>query len=350
MKRTIITGTVAIAVVALLAVPKLVSSDNGGLVGGGRTQDTLQVAAHVVQPQPLRNTIYTTGSVRANEAVDLVSEASGKLTRILFSEGSRVQQGQLLVKINDAELQAQLVRAQHRLALAQKREARQRQILEKGGVSQEEYDLALNEVNVLEAEVSVIEAQVEKTEIHAPFSGVIGLRYVSEGSYISPQSRIATLQNLDPIKIDFSVPEKYAGQVRPGQAIQFRIAGTEQVFRGEIYAVEPRIEQDTRTLQLRARSQNPGNVLVPGAFADVEMILSEIPDAVTVPSIAVVPELNGQKVYVYRSGLAASQPVQTGIRTDTQVQVLSGLAPGDTVLTSGLQQVRPGLPVDVQLD
>ncbi len=350
VKRTLGVA-VLLVVVGVLAIPKLVSSTEEGPArsGGGRpgSRDTLQVRAHVVSTDLLTDRILTTGTLRANESVELASEASGKLVRVLFEEGSPVQQGQLLVKINDADLQAQLERAKYRIELAEKREERQRQILDKGGISQEDYELALNEVNVLRSEIEVIEAQIAKTEIHAPFSGAIGLRYVSEGAFISPQTRIATLQDLDPIKIDFAVPEKYMGRVRPGGEILFRVEGTDETFRGRIYAVEPEINQNTRTLQLRAESPNPGLRFFAGAFANIELILEEIDAALTVPSIAVVPELQGQKVYLYQNGKVMSRSVETGIRTDSTVQIVQGLAPGDTVITSGLQQIRPGLPVRI---
>ncbi|HEX7070738.1 MAG TPA: efflux RND transporter periplasmic adaptor subunit, partial [Rhodothermales bacterium] len=345
MKR-IIGIAVVLAVVGLLALPKILKTQDAATATVSRS-DTLAIDGYVVHTGTLEDRIYTTGSIRANESVDLVSEASGKVTGIFFEEGSAVRKGQLLLKINDENLQAQLDRARVRLGLAQKREQRNAQLLERGGISQDEYDLTQNEVLVLEAEIRVIEAEINRTEIFAPFDGVIGLRYVSEGSFISPQTRIGTLQSLNPIKIDFSVPEKYAGRISPGNEISFRVAGIQQTFRGTIYAVEPSVRQDTRSLQIRAVSRNTGTTLLPGAFADVELLIQRIDNAVTVPSIAVVPELQGQKVFVYRSGRIESQPVETGIRTEEAVQVITGLTPGDTVVVSGIQLVRPGQPVSI---
>lgn len=346
MKR-IISIAVIVAVLGLVALPKILSSQKSVTAAQSSSSDTLAVDAFVVSAGSLEDRIYTTGSIRANESVELVSEASGKVTGIYFREGSSVSEGDLLLKINDADLQAQLDRARVQLALAQKREARQSQLLERGSISQDEYDLANNEVEVLEAEIRVIEAQIDRTEIRAPFNGVIGLRYVSEGSYISPQSRIGTLQSLNPIKIDFSVPEKYAGRIGPGDEISFRVAGLEQRFRGTIYAVEPGVRQDTRSIQLRAISQNVQATLLPGAFADVELLIERIEDALTVPAIAVVPELQGRKVFLYRDGLVDQASIETGIRTESVVQVMEGLSPGDTVIVSGLQLIRAGQPVQV---
>ncbi len=340
-------------VLGVLAVPKFVQSNEprpgGGGPGGrgGTRSDTLRVDGYVVGPQELTNRIFTTGQVRANESVELASESSGRLVAIRFDEGKPVRQGQLVVKINDADLQAQRARALHRLNLAEKREQRQKLILEQGGISQEEYDMTLSELNVLRAEIEVINAQIAKTEIHAPFSGVIGLRYVSEGAYVSPQTKIATLQSLNPVKIDFSVPEKYAGSVQVGGSIQFRVQGSPAVYQARIYAVEPQISRNTRTLQLRALASNPGGRLMPGAFADVELILDRIESALAVPTISVIPELDQKKVFVYKAGRAEPRVVETGIRTESEVQILNGLAAGDTVLTSGMQQLRPGAPVRI---
>ena len=283
----------------------------------------------------------------ADEEVELRPETSGRITEIAFREGRPVAAGALLVKINDSELQAQLRRAERRLELAEERAFRQEQLLEKGGISQEEYDATVSEVDVLRAEGELIEAQIDKTEIRAPFGGVIGLRYASEGSYVSPTVRIATLQRLNPVKIEFSVPEKYASRVSLGDAITFTVEGVEGAFEGEIYAFEPQIEAGTRTLAVRARSPNPNGRLLPGAFADIEVVLGEVSDALTIPAIAVIPEQGGKRVYLYQSGVAQPRSVETGIRLADRIQITEGLAPADTVILTGLQQLRPGLPVQM---
>jgi membrane fusion protein (multidrug efflux system) len=206
----------------------------------------------------------------------------------------------------------------------------------------------VNEVNVLESELELVEARIEKTRVRAPFSGTIGLRNVSEGSYISPQTRIATLQSTNPIKIDLSVPEKYSSRLQPGAPISFTVRGSEETYEGRIYAIEPQIDPNTRSLRLRARAPNAGGALRPGAFADVTVVFDTIEDALTVPSFAVLPELGGQQVFVVRNGVAQPQSVEIGVRTDSTVQVTSGLSLRDTVITSGIQQLRPGLPVRIE--
>ena len=349
LKRVLLYGGI-LGVLALLAWPKLPLSNDaptvsGGAPAGGGFGQALRVSTHVATPTTLTDRVFTTGTLLANEEVVLQSEVAGIVERIAFTEGRPVRRGQLLVKINDRELQAQIRQVEFRIRLAEERERRQRALLEKGGISQEEYDITLNEVNVLRAERELFGAQLEKTELRAPFDGLIGLRSVSEGSYLAPGTPIATIQDVTPIKVEFSIPERYASRARVGSPIEFTVEGVEGAFTGEVYAFEPQIDAGTRTLTLRAIAPNPEARLLPGAFADIEMVFSEIENALTVPAMAVIPELGGKKVFVLENGAAQPRQVETGIRTDDAVQITSGLQPSDTVITSGIQQLRPGLPV-----
>jgi membrane fusion protein (multidrug efflux system) len=337
-----------------IVVPRLRSSGpgeaGGGRGGGGAGQDTALVTVDVPTPSPLADVVLTTGTLLPNEEVRLVAEASGRITHLTFAEGSTVRPGQLLVKINDADLRAQLDRTRQRIALAETAEGRRRKLLEIGGVSREEYDQSLNELNVLRAEQRLIEAQIERTEIRAPFGGVVGLRAVSPGSYLSPQSPVATLQQVDPIKLDFDVPERYAGMVRIGGVVSFTAEGMPGTHQATIYAVEPGISESTRTLRVRARGSNGEGLLRPGGFAEVEMTLSSIPDALSVPTSALTLTSSGASLFLVRGGKAEPRPVRTGLRTGERVQVVSGIAAGDTVVVSGVQQLRPGAPVRVAGD
>jgi len=342
---------VALAILAVLAAPKLLElrkASAPSLVEP--TKKTLRVRAHRVVPTLLTERLATTGTVRANEEVDIVSEISGKISEIYFEEGSRVAAGELLLKIDDSELVAEQQRSLYRVELAERAEIRQKQLLDDGVISSETYDVALGELNVLRAELQLIEAQLLKTEIRAPFSGVIGLRWVSPGSYLSSQTRIASLNDLDPVKLDFTVPEKYSALMKAGDKISFEVEGFDRTFPGTIYAVEPSINATTRSLRVRARCPNPDGALVPGAFANVDLVLRSVPDALTVPSIAVIPELGGKKVFVYEDGAAQPRTVETGIRSDTAVQITSGLAEGNVVIISGLLQMQPGLEVEIEED
>jgi membrane fusion protein (multidrug efflux system) len=349
--KKIVSISVVLLVVAGLAYPKvkpLFETENESSVQNSSAgTGLLEVEAVELDFETVEDRIFSTGTIQANEVVELATEASGIITQIYFDEGSRVQEGDLLLKINDSELQAQRQRAQFRLNLAEQREERQARLLERGGISQDDYDATLNEVNVLKSELRLIDAQIQKTELRAPFTGMLGLKYASPGAYITPSSRIASLQEVNPVKIDFSVPERYISKIRPGISINFTVQGVDSTFTGEVYAVEPRVDTETRTLQIRALSENDGNLLYPGAFANIELILDQINDALMVPTISIIPELNAQKVFVSNNGVVEQRMVSTGIRTSEKVQIIDGLERGDVVLTTGLLQVRPGMEVNV---
>lgn len=312
---------------------------------GGNKPPMSTVSGYVLKPAILDNKLYVSGTVLANEEVELHPESSGKISKLYLKEGRKVSKGELLVKINDADLQAQLKKISLQLKLAEEREKRQKQLLGISGISQEEYDVVLNQLNSLKADMDFTKAQIAKTEIRAPFSGQVGLKWVSEGSYVSPTMKIATVQQLDPVKIDFSIPEKYAGKVNLNDPVLFNIAGNNQQFKGTIYAIEPKIDPGTRTLQIRALCPNKGGHIYPGAFAKIQLLMKETPNALLIPTQAVIPSLKGKKVFVCRGGMAISQMIETGIRTDTQVEVLSGLQIGDTIITSGIMQLKDKAPV-----
>lgn len=303
----------------------------------------------VLQAQALSHTIPINGTVMANETVDLRAEASGRVTGIFFREGAAVAQGQVLMKIDDTELVAQRRQTEVRLELAQTDVRRKQQLFQIQAVSQEDVDVALSTVASLEAEINLIKARIAHTQLVAPFSGIIGLRHISPGSYVSPASPVATLHALNPAKIEFRVPEQYAALARPGQSIEFQVEGDAQTFTGTVYATEPSLDPATRTLAARATVPNPTGTLRPGAFAKVRFRLSEVQQALLMPTEAVVPGTQGNTVYVIRGGVAHAQRVQVGIRTDEAVQITQGLNPGDTVVVAGVLALRDGRPVVAQL-
>jgi len=347
--RTIVVIAAAVVVLVAFILPRIIArGDNPTMVRRGQNKTMpLLVSGQVVQPQLFKNIVQATGSLMANEEVELHSEVAGKVTQIQFKEGSRVNKGDLLVKINDADLQAQWQKAQYQKKLAEDKELRQHKQLEMQAISQEQYDIALSALNTIQADIELIQAQIAKTEIHAPFDGIIGLRYISLGSYITPDSRIANLLSINPIKIDITIPEKYASNVTPGNEVSFILQEAEQTYTGKIFAVEPKIDPDTRTLHLRAACPNPEGKLLPGSFAKVELVIAEIPNALLIPTEAVIPELGGKKVFISRNGKAEAHAVETGVRTNQQVQVTSGLSVGDTLITSGILQLRPDMAVKI---
>ena len=300
-----------------------------------------------MRPAHLDNKLIVTGSILANESLELKSEISGKITDITFEEGSRVKRGSVLVRINDEEIRAQLLKEKHNQKLNQDNEFRQRKLLEKDAISQEEYDNALNRLNTTQADVKVLEAQLAKTQLVAPFDGIIGLRYISEGAYISPNTIIATLYNNTPAKIEFAIPSRYSSLVAAGKDIYFKVENDTTRFNGRVYAIEPRIDPETRTLKLRALADNSKGRLLPGQFVELELILGSTDDALLIPTEAVVPEQNGKKVFALDHGKVIEVSIETGIRTNFSLEVISGLQPNDTVLTTGILQLRPGMPVQI---
>ena len=307
------------------------------------------VSGVVLNPQKVDNKISVTGSIEANESVELKSEISGIVEKIHFSEGSQVRKGDLLVSLDDDEISAQLEKMRYTQKLMKEREYRQRQLLEKEAISQEEYDISLTEFNTVASDIKVLQSQYQKTKIRAPFSGTVGLRYISIGSYLTPNESIVSLYSIDPAKIDFSVPEKYTKDVKVGDEVRFVTDAMDSPAIGKIYALEPQVDTETRTLRMRALSPNPDHSLLPGQFARVELIFSSLNEALMIPTEAVIPELGGHKVFVNRGGTVESKPIEVGIRTSNQVQVVSGLAPNDTVITSGILQLRPGSNVDLTI-
>lgn len=321
-------------------------SRSGG--GGGGGGNPLQVEVLVLKPEPIDNKILSTGTLLANEEVELRPEISGRVISVHFEEGSRVQKGDLLVKINDRELQAELKRKRLEEKLAADDEGRKRQLYEIKGISQEEYDRVLNSLQLVQAEREIIESQLAQTEIIAPMTGVVGLRYVSVGTYVTPTRLVATLQKIDSVKVEFSVPEKYSGSLLSGTSVKVTVGDPPAEQEGKVFAVESKVDLTTRTLKARARLPNPGQRLIPGSFARVEITLEHIPDALVVPASAILPQLEGERVFVCENGRARSVSVTTGIRTDRSVQIRSGLNVQDTVILTGLLQVSDGSLVQIQ--
>lgn len=344
-KRTFI-ALIAAALIGLAVAARFIGRETSArpataTPAAPAAERAIPVYTHRVVPRTLREEVTATGAVRAGESIDLVSELTGKVVALHFEEGSVVERGALLVKLDDAELQAQYDRARHRVELARVQAERQRELLAGQGTSRQNYDAAVNEQRVLESEADLIRAQLLKTEIRAPFSGAVGLRYVSVGSFVSPPTRIASLQSLDELKIDFSIAERYMARITTGADIEVHVAGREAAIHGEVYAIEPQIDPATRTIRLRARAPNPGRVF-PGAFATVKLIVQEVPEALLVPATALVPGLNEQRVFVVENGRAEPRVVQTGIRLAREVQISSGLTAGAEVITSGQLQLQPG--------
>ncbi len=349
-------GAGALAV-ALLALPKVFGGDDdgdgppGAGVGGGRGRgnDTLVATAAPIRQEPMEDLLATTGQLLSDEEVEVRSEVAGRVVALPFSEGGFVRRGQLLAAIDTDVLEAQLraLRTRHELAVVQAN--RQRQLFEIGGLSRQAVDQAEAEARVLEAEMQGLRAEIQRRRIYAPFAGQVGLRNVSLGAYVSPGDPITTLRAAGTLKLEFSVPERYLGRVSPGDDVVFEVPGQDRTFRATVYAIERAVHASTRAFTVRARTPNPGGVLGPGAYAEVELVLDRVDDALIVPTGAIVPGVDSAAVFVVVDGQAERRPVALGIRAADRVQVIGGVAAGDTVLTSGVDQVRPGQPVRVSV-
>ncbi len=355
-KQTKIVLIVAIfAVVAIIFIyPRLdlfVSKESPDAPGTQAPQgQSKAIPVNVVElrPERLENNLNITGTIIPNETVNLRSEISGLVERISFKEGEFVKKGTPLLYLNDDELKAQYDRLNYTKKLFESQENRQKQLLEREAISQEEYDISLNQYNTNLADLRLVEAQLNKTVIRAPFDGVLGLRLISEGSVIGTTDVIASIVNLDPIKIEFSIPERYANQVKLNSKIIFSNDGSGQQREGIVYAYEPTIDAATRTLKLRAESQNKDRAFLPGMFVRIKYTLGVEDNALLVPAESVIPELSGYKVYVANSeDQAEERIVNIGTRTESQVQILDGLKEGDLVLTTGVLQVRTGSSLKV---
>lgn len=316
---------------------------------GGAGGPPVPVNGIVVTAKSFSNSLSVTGSIEANEQIEIRSEVSGIIKGIYFKEGSNVRRGQALLKINDIELQAQLSQALTREKLASETELRANMLLKKEAISREEYDIALAEKRSLQAATRLIRAQISRTVVIAPFSGRIGLKTVSVGGYLTPSSVVASLSSIDPVKIIFSVPEKYARQIRNGSVISFTAAGSSRRNTATVYAINPGINVTSRTLQIAARASNPAGDLLPGSFTKVDLPLAEITNAILIPSEAVVPVERGKKVFVSKNGKATEVLIETSTRTEKEVLVTSGLSVGDTLLTTGIMALKADSPVKVKI-
>lgn len=308
------------------------------------------VSGTILKPSKFEDNISISGTLEANEQIDIRSEVSGIVESINFKEGSQVSEGQILFKVNDIELQAQLSKALTAKKLASENERRAKLLLEKQAISQEEYDIASADYQSANAESELISAQLSKTNVRAPFSGTIGLRSISKGTYVTPTTVVAKLVNTDKLKITFSVPEKYASQIQVGTEMTFTTSDSKENHKATIYAIDPEVDIATRTLRVRAITDNKDHSLYPGAYTNVNLPLETAEDAILVPTESLIPVQNGKRIYIVENGKAKEIDVEIGSRTGSSVRVISGLQPGDTIITYGVMALQNGMPIKVNLE
>ncbi|WP_296682370.1 efflux RND transporter periplasmic adaptor subunit [Flavobacterium sp.] len=347
--KTLVYSLLLIGLVGLIGYRITKNSDSKGPKDKEKDKQPITVSGTIVHLQTFDNNLALSGSIEANEQVEIRSEVSGIVKNIYFQEGSNVSKGQVLFKVNDIELKAQLAQAKTKESLASENERRAKLLLQKEAISQEEYDVARADYQSAKAQSQLIQAQIEKTSVRAPFSGKIGLRSISPGTYVTPTLLVAKLVNSGQLKITFSIPEKYASQVKKNATITFKVTGSNQSYSAKIYAIEPEVEIATRTLKVRALADNKDGKLLPGTFADVQLPLDIIKDAVVIPTEAIIPVQDGKKVFIANKGMAKEVMVETATRTDASILVLSGLKVGDTVLTSGVMSLKDEAPIVVKI-
>jgi len=321
-------------------------NDNGNDKNGKKPP--LSVTVIKVEPQDFSNSLALSGSIDANEQIEIRSEVSGIVESISFTEGSQVNKGQVLLKVNDIELRAQLTQAKTKEGLSSENERRAKLLLQKEAISQEEYDIASADFRTMKAQTQLIQAQIGKTSIRAPFSGKIGLRNISPGTYVTPAVLIANLVSTNQLKITFSIPEKYASQISKGSEINFTVPNVTDKFKAKIYAFEPGIEMATRTMKIRALTENSKGKLLPGTFATIELSLGTIKNAIIIPTEVVVPVQDGKVVYIAQNGKAKEVKIEALARTDKSVVITSGLNPGDSLITTGMMSLKNDADIKVK--
>ncbi|MBA2612462.1 MAG: efflux RND transporter periplasmic adaptor subunit [Bacteroidetes bacterium] len=336
---------IVVVVIALLIASKFVffSKKEDKQAAGAKNKNSLPVAVnyYVVQSTDLNNNLFTTGKIGALNQIEIMPEVSGKVTAIYFKEGETVTKGSALIKLNDADLQAQLLKSKTQSKLSEQKLDRLKKLMAVNGISQEELEIQENELNSYKADQAYIAAQLAKTSISAPFTGVVGLKNISEGSFVSSTTPIASLVQLNPLYVEFSVPEKYNALFKKYVTINFSSDSDDaaKTYSASIYAIEPKVDETTKTI--KARAMYSGNKsFYPGSFVKVYVNLDETKNTLMVPTQAVIPTLKGQKVILNKNGVATETMITIGVRTDEKIQVLEGLSVGDTVITTGLLSIR----------
>lgn len=323
------------------------SAPGGGAAAGRNRNMPMSVEGYVVNTSTVSESIEVPGNVLPFESTELHPEVSGRVVSLNINEGSYVRKGTVLAKLFDGDLQAQLKKLQVQLSIAERTVQRLGELLKIQGVSQQEYDLSTLEANNIRADIDIIRTNIGRTVIRAPFNGRIGLKNISLGAYVTPQSILATIQQVDQLKLEFTVPEKYTSRVHVGQTISFTVEGSSKNLLAKVMATEGSVVAENRSLQIRAVVMGKDPKLIPGAFAKVNLDFGKDENAMLVPTQAVIPGARNKQVIVYKDGKANFTVVTTGVRDSAMVQVIEGVKVGDTIITTGLLAVKPNAPVKI---
>lgn len=337
---------VALALIAGASACKHKKNDTAGAGKKGAPR-ILNAEGYVVKQESYSSTYTASGSLFANEEVDIHPEASGRVTGIFFKEGTTVRKGQLLVQLYDADIKAQIQKLRAQRALQVRIVQRQEELVKIGGISRQDYETAQTQVQSTDADIAYQQAMLQKTRIVAPFDGRIGIRNISPGAVITTTTLVATLQQTHPLKMDFTIPDEYRSKIENGMKVQFTVDGRLDTLTGTISALDPGADPVTRTLKVRAQVPNADGRLTAGSFAHVVIPFSNDNNALLVPSQAIIPTTRDKQVAIVRQGKVRLNTVVLGDRTPDKVLVLQGVQPGDTIITTGLMQVKPDMAVKI---
>jgi membrane fusion protein (multidrug efflux system) len=333
----------------LFAIAAVVGCKEAPPAGGGPAGGAFAVQAIVVEAriQPVSESLSLVGTVAANEMVDIKSETDGTIEEILFTEGHQVKQGDLLIRLDDTKLAASVAQAEANFKVSAANHERSKQLFKDKLISPQEFDQISAQFQANQASLDLNKRQLKDTRILPPFGGTVSSRHVSPGQVISKNTTLTWLVDLDPVKVEFNVPERYVGQLKVGQKIEVAVAAYPgRKFEGEVFFVAPFVEAATRTALVKARVPNPEAELKPGMFANLDLTLKLKEDAIVIPESSVLASGDRNIIYVLNSQDEAQiRPVKLGIRQAGLVEIASGLNPGERVVAEGLQKVRPGAKV-----
>jgi membrane fusion protein, multidrug efflux system len=312
--------------------------------GGASGAVAVPVVLAEVRQKPVSESLTLVGTLAANEAVEIKTETDGMVQEILFEEGQRVSKGQLLLRLDDTKLAATLAEADANLRLSTLTFERAKQLFDDKLVSKQEYDQASATFDRTRASVDLMKRQLKDARLTAPFAGTVGSRQISPGQVISKATLLTTLVDLDPVKVDFYVPERFLSQVQTGQRIEVTVAAYPgRKFGGDVYFVAPQLDEATRRAQMKSRIANPDGLLKPGMFANLELTLELRPNAIVIPEIGLMWDGDVARVFVAKADDTVElRKVELGVRSPGEVEITRGLQPGERVVTEGLQKVVPG--------
>jgi membrane fusion protein, multidrug efflux system len=334
----------------LLGGCKSSSKKEDSTMGGNKPAGSPPVFSGVIaEITPVNRNIEAPGTILPNETTDMQPEISGRVVSINFKEGSNVQAGSLLVKLFDADLQAELKKLAVQLNIALATERRQQELLAINGTSQQDVDNAILAVSNIKADMELMKVRISQTEVRAPFSGRLGLRNISLGAYVTPATIITNISQVNAVKVEFTVPERYAPQMVAGKTVTMRTADRGKIYYANVLAAQNTISTETRNLAVRAQVKNPDAAISPGSFVQVEIGIGGGGNAIMVPTEAIIPSTRTKRIIVKREGRAIFQDINTGYRDSARVEVIGGIREGDTILTSGLLTIKEGMPIEVTI-